>query len=96
VRLDSIFEDRPVDLLKVDVEGFEERVLAGATRLLNDAARAPRQVFIEVHPYAWPAFGTSSDSLLALLARCGYTACDLFDRPITRVDGYGEIVGRRL
>src|SRR5438128_4071864 len=54
VCLDSIFPDRPVDLMKIDVEGFEEVVLRGAVSLLKSETRAPRVVCIEVHPYAWP------------------------------------------
>jgi FkbM family methyltransferase len=33
-RLDDCAKSRPVDLLKVDVQGFERQVIAGATRLL--------------------------------------------------------------
>ena len=30
------FDDRPIDLLKIDVEGFELEVLKGATQLLQN------------------------------------------------------------
>src|SRR2546427_2272740 len=84
VCLDSVFRDRPVDLMKIDVEGFEECVLHGATSLLKSDRRAPRLLCIEVHPYAWSAVGTTSESLLALLIACGYTVHDLLGRPVSR------------
>jgi FkbM family methyltransferase len=64
VRLDSVFEHRRLDILKIDVEGYEEAVLRGAVRLLGDRNRRPRMVLMEVHPYAWPALGTTGESLL--------------------------------
>jgi FkbM family methyltransferase len=95
VRLDAIFAGRPVDLVKIDVEGFEEAVLRGAAELLTDQARAPRLIAIEVHPYAWPAVGTTTGSLLALLARCGYTVRDLSGRTVNHLQAYGQVLARR-
>jgi FkbM family methyltransferase len=95
VCLDSIFPDRPVDLMKIDVEGFEEVVLRGAVSLLTSETRAPRSVCIEVHPYAWPPVGTTSESLLALLMACGYTVQDLSGRPVGRVTAYGAILASK-
>ncbi len=46
-RLDDLVHGR-VDLMKVDVEGFEAPVFRGAARLLNRAA-APVIVFEELH-----------------------------------------------
>jgi len=46
-RLDDLV-DGPVDLMKVDVEGFEAPVFRGAARLLNRAT-APVIVFEELH-----------------------------------------------
>jgi FkbM family methyltransferase len=95
VCLDSIFTDRPVDLMKIDVEGFEEVVLRGAVRLLKSETRAPRLVCIEVHPYAWSAVGTTSESLLALLATCDYSVHDPSGRAVSRVTAYGTIVASK-
>lgn len=49
VRLDDLddLRDRPVDLLKIDVEGYEGPVLRGAARLL---ARDRPSLFVEIHP----------------------------------------------
>ena len=95
VRLDTVLRDRPVGILKIDVEGYEELVLRGAEQLLTASARSPRAMYIEVHPYAWPGSGTTSDSLLQLLTRCGYVAADLNGEPVTRIERYGEIVARK-
>src|SRR6185295_11356708 len=48
-RLDDLDEllDPPVDLLKIDVEGYEGPVLRGAEKLL---ARARPALFVEIHP----------------------------------------------
>lgn len=45
--LDALFQR--IDVLKIDVEGMEGRVLAGAKRLLADPVNRPRAVLVEVH-----------------------------------------------
>lgn len=61
-RLDDVLRGQRVDFLKIDVEGHEGAVLAGATRLL--AEQRPR-LFVEVHPWlaadpdGWSALWTA-------------------------------------
>lgn len=93
--LDEAFPRQRVDLLKVDVEGYEEQVLRGGIRLLSDAARGPRTMYIEVHPYAWQGVGSSSESLLRLLDTCGFSVSTLGGQPVRVIDQYGEIVAQR-
>src|SRR4029077_19505781 len=50
--LDGYFAGEKLDLLKIDVEGYGEKVLEGSASLLTDKDRSPRLIFIEVHPYA--------------------------------------------
>ena len=95
VTLDSVIGTGRLDIVKIDVEGFEEAVLTGCRHLLMDPARAPRVLFIEVHPFAWPEFGVTDVSLLQLLSTCGYIATDLDGRPLAAISEYGEIVARR-
>lgn len=95
VTLDTIFADARLDVLKIDVEGFEVHVLRGARRLLHDRARAPRTIFIEVHPAAWGQYGVAGDALLDLLASCHYRVRDLDGAIVREITGYGEIVARR-
>ncbi len=95
VKLDTFFEARGIDVLKIDVEGYEEIVLRGARHLLMSPTRKPRAIFIEVHPYAWPEIGSSSDTLLNLLNRFGYRVVDLNGEPVATIDRYGEIIARQ-
>jgi len=46
VRLDD-FVDEPVDVLKIDVEGFEANVLAGSENIVEEFSP---NLFVEVHP----------------------------------------------
>jgi FkbM family methyltransferase len=92
VRLDSIFAERRLDILKVDVEGFEGAVLRGANGLLDDVDRRPRVIFIEMHPYAWSASGTSGAELLAFLRQRGYRVSDTSGVSLNDVTSYGEVV----
>jgi FkbM family methyltransferase len=96
VTLDGVFAGRRVDVLKIDVEGYEEPVLRGARQLLSDASRAPRVIFLEVHPFAWAELGTTGAVLLQILAECGYAVFELDGRPVTQIDAYGEVVARRI
>ncbi len=95
VRLDTVFADSRVDILKIDVEGYEEAVMRGGRRLLQDHNRKPRVIYIEVHPYAWRSMGTTSESLLDLLTCCSYEVSDLYGHPVKEFRSYGEIVAHR-
>jgi FkbM family methyltransferase len=53
----------PFDVLKIDVEGYERQVLAGASALLR---RRPR-IMLELHSPSLARFGSSIDSVLRLL-----------------------------
>jgi FkbM family methyltransferase len=94
ITLDRAFSGRRIDILKIDVEGYEEMVLRGADSLLHAPALRPRAVFIEVHPYAWPIVGTTSESLLRLLNEAGYLAETIHGQLVNKIEHYGEIVAR--
>jgi FkbM family methyltransferase len=94
MRLDDVSEQR-VDLLKIDVEGHEEAVLRGAAKLLRDPKRAPGLVYVEVHPYAWKALGTTSDSLLACLKETGYELTTPDGNPVTSINAWGELIATK-
>ncbi|MGC1677206.1 MAG: FkbM family methyltransferase [Candidatus Binataceae bacterium] len=96
VTLDSVFPDSRVDLLKIDVEGYEEPVLRGAQSLLADRARRPRAIVVEVHPFAWEAVGTTSDSILGLLTGAGYRVKSADGVSVSRISEYGHIVATSL
>jgi FkbM family methyltransferase len=96
VRLDTVLANKRVDILKIDVEGFEEQVVRGASGILESPGRAPHTIFIEVHPYAWEELGVTSESLLKLLESSGYRVFDLQGRAITSITTYGQIVAKRV
>lgn len=90
--LDRVTGDHRWDLLLIDVEGYEEKVLRGGLELLGDPARRPGMIMIEVHPYNWPEIGTTSASLLELLRTKGYAVTTLAGSPVTEIAAYGHIV----
>jgi FkbM family methyltransferase len=92
--LDEFFKGQRLDMLKVDVEGFEEEVLKGAEQLLSDPERAPRLIYVEVHPYNWHLCGTTSQSLLGRLIRLGYEVEEVNGAAVTQITAYGEVVAR--
>jgi FkbM family methyltransferase len=73
VRLDSIdaLKSKKVDLIKVDVDGFDGEVLAGATGLLRSAS--PPAVIFEWHPKLCQNTGNDPVGPFETLVECGYT-----------------------
>jgi FkbM family methyltransferase len=100
--LDTFFAGRAVDIMKIDIEGYETAALRGGRWLFMDTERAPRTIFIEVHPFAYPPFGTSIEELLSLLDEYGYAVTDVFGgnrvrEQFTAAPGspQGQIVARK-
>ena len=70
--LDAFCEQRAItrlDFVKIDVEGFETRLIAGGARTIERFAPA---MMIEFHPPNLLRAGTSVDHLAALLADLNY------------------------
>lgn len=68
-----------VDFLKADVEGAEQKVLAGAQEVLSDENRRPRLVLLELHGPMLEKHGSSIESVLETMTDYGYTpyvCCD--------------------
>ena len=74
-RLDAVVTER-VDLLKIDVEGYEGQVLAGARDLLE---RDKPAIFLELHPHIIPRFGYSLRGILDDLGQI-YSSVRLFEK----------------
>ena len=89
--LDRNSEGRRVDVVLVDIEGYEEAALRGGRNLLSDPSRRPRLIVIEVHPYNWHLCGSSSVSLLSFLRDCGYAVTHLDGSPVGEIKDYGHV-----
>lgn len=61
-----------VSLIKIDVQGAEERVLAGAAEILH---RCRPALYVEVDDAALRRMGSSAKRILALLQGAGYMIC---------------------
>lgn len=61
-----------IDCLKVDVEGAEGKVLAGATGLLSDPARRPRFIILELYGPMLAQYGCGIQEIVASLQGYGY------------------------
>jgi FkbM family methyltransferase len=74
------------DLVKIDVEGYELAVLAGARAELS---RSRPPLFLEIHPGRLRQLGGSVEELARLLAGLGYGLRDLGGSPLSerRVSG---------
>lgn len=74
-RLDTYCEANNVtgiDVLKVDVEGAEAKVLAGANRLFADRSHRPRTVMLELYEPMLSRYDSSIDQILCAMERFGY------------------------
>lgn len=71
--LDSWFGTDGIDILKIDVEGFEQEVLTGAYNVLRHKNK-PRLIYIELHPFLWPKEGIPNKcvKLYVCLTEPGY------------------------
>ena len=72
-RLDSIEFPRPVNFIKLDVEGMEIDVLRGAVNCLERNAHPP--IYFEAWSEAW--FSREKEALLAFVRELGYEAVRL-------------------
>ena len=68
--LDTLLGDEVPDLVKIDVEGAEWRVLDGARRLV---AHKRTRFFIEVHPWGDASHGKRPRDIFGFFLRNGYT-----------------------
>ena len=68
-------------IVKIDVEGFEDDVLAGARALLRDL-EAPR-IFLELHVAMARALGRQPSRALDILLTHGYSLLDMRGAPLS-------------
>lgn len=92
VTLDDALGDFRIDILKIDVEGFEQQVLEGARTILGDATRRPRAIVVEVHPFAWGETGAASAAFLEILESSGYRVETAGGKPVRAITDYGHVI----
>ncbi len=78
ITLDGIFEHEELvpDVIKVDVEGAEMRVLEGMKKIMQ--SRSPR-LFLEIHPNKLPTLGSSVQEIVSLLIDNGYGVFEIVE-----------------
>jgi FkbM family methyltransferase len=76
-RLDAVVDEDVVDLLKIDVEGYELMVLRGAAEMLGRT----RCVYLEAWEAAYRRYGYGTADVIALLRRHGF---QVFAEPTDR------------
>lgn len=85
VTIDELLRERgwpKVSLMKIDVQGAEERVLRGAMGTLRELRPA---VFMEVDEGALRGMGSSAESVLELMVSCRYETHRLIEDRVVKV-----------
>jgi FkbM family methyltransferase len=95
VTLDDALASRRIDVIKIDVEGFEQQVIQGAQTILSEERRRPRAILVEVHPFAWADAGTTSASFLGLLDGMGFRVEDMQGAVVSSISEYGHVIALR-
>jgi len=95
VTLDGALPDERLDVIKIDVEGFEQQVIQGARSILTEEDRRPRAILVEVHPFAWADTGTTSASFLGLLDELGFKVEDMSGTAVSSISEYGHVIALR-
>jgi FkbM family methyltransferase len=69
ITLDSLFPNGDPDLVKVDVEGAEYRVIEGANKIV---ARGHTRFLVEIHPWGDESYGKRPSDVFAYFTNNGY------------------------
>ncbi|MDE2313774.1 MAG: FkbM family methyltransferase, partial [Elusimicrobia bacterium] len=64
-------EDVPIHVLKIDVEGWEQKALRGMPRILNSPSL--KRIFVEFSPKRQTEAGDDPKALLERLKECGFS-----------------------
>jgi len=76
VTLDSVLEDLTVDVIKIDCEGTEEYVLAGAKKLIE---KHKPTIILEVNDGCAKRYGSSAEDIKAALISMGYVFRNIYE-----------------
>ena len=93
--LDSLLEGKDPTILKIDVEGYEGAVIAGADKVLSNPSL--HSVIIELRGHG-NKYGFDEDCVLKKMLDYGFTsrAYDPFTRELKNLDGRNAEVGNTL
>lgn len=86
IRLDDYFTPgQRIDLMKIDVQGYEYNVLNGARRILKENSEIA--IIMEFWPYGLRKAGIDPGKLLDLISSMGFTARKTIDPSGSSFDG---------
>ncbi len=71
IKADDFFADKKLDLVRMDVEGFEIEIINGMHELLSRAQK-PKYLFIEIHSELLHQRGSSAKEFVNKLCSYGY------------------------
>lgn len=72
ITLDTYFAEKPYpQIIKMDVQGAEQRILEGMPQILN--SDTCRLLYIELHPQTLSELGGSTTEVVSLLAASGFS-----------------------
>jgi FkbM family methyltransferase len=89
-RLDDVLRSRTVDLIKIDVEGAEVRVLMGFQDVLT---RDRPDIIVEVTDAFLLEMGASAHELCAMLRRLGYSMFKITGSGLRAIQGWSADLG---
>ena len=102
ITLDDFFKDKEVlpDVVKIDVEGAETKVLRGMKTIMNNGMA---KLFVEIHPDVLPVFNSSAEEVVSLLIVNGYEVFEIqqmrrFDvrKPLKKLDNRPKLRGNTM
>jgi FkbM family methyltransferase len=79
IRLDDIVQ-RPIQFIKMDIQGFELRAIRGATKIIKDSKPI---IFFECEQSCLLKVGTNAEELINELLSLGYIVCRIKVQPYT-------------
>lgn len=91
-RLDDVLSDARVDFIKMDVQGYEMRVLTGMQRLL--AANPHLEIYFEFWPHGLTAAGSEPEGLLRHLHDRGFRIYQPHGTDLVEAPGWDALRAR--
>jgi len=90
VSLDCIYKNinRPLNLVRMDVEGYEAQIISGAKKLLRESEKLT--LIIEIHPHLSPK--KDLQTMLATLQKSGFFIEAIMLEPLPRFYRYLEYI----